>query len=322
MADKESQTELRVLRVLSLLPYPLVIVLARGLAWLLSWLPLSVMSAHRDIVLNLMVAYPDRDYASIRKLARKTLVETAHTLASYSHIWLHPVGQTYNRISGIHGTDAVREALDSDRSVLFLSLHQSCWEVPVLEVGRLGEALIMYQPAEGSALDPVVKTARERTGCRLVPANGEGVRAALGALSGGGAFGLLADHQPGGKQNPCAPFFGQEVPVPAFVHKVVSRYRPHIFYVSALRVPGSGIEVFFEPADTLSASQDQRELLTGMMAGLERIIRRCPEQYNWSYNRFRRGPHGKRRWYKKANAMGLIERRRAGDSVDQLFRDD
>ena len=58
------------------------------------------------------------------------------------------------------------------------------------------------------------------------------------------------------------------------------------------------------------------------MAGLERLIRRCPEQYNWSYNRFRRGPHGKRRWYKKANALGLIHRRRAGDSAEQLFRDD
>ena len=320
MAEDVSRTELRVTRFLSLLPY-WVVGLARSLAWLASFLPLSLVSAHRDVVINLLACFPDKDYREVRRLSRRVLVETAHTLSSYSHVWLRPVAQTFRRVSKVHGREQVSEALASERPVLFLSLHQSCWEVPVLELGRIGRAVIMYQPAEGNAIDPVVKHARERTGCDLVPTNGRGVKTALGTLDAGGAFGLLADHQPGGKQNPCAPFFGYEVQVPAFVHKVVARYQPAIFYVSALREPGGGIELFFDASPKAMLNMDERSLLTEMMAGLERIIRRAPEQYNWSYARFRRGPNGKRRWYKKADALGLIERRKAGEPADRVFTD-
>ena len=306
---------------MSRLPYAVVVGAARALAWVASFLPLSLVSAHRDVVINLLACFPEKSYRQVRQLSRRVLVETAHTLASYSHVWLRPVEQTFKRVSKVHGQEEVKAALHSERPVLFLSLHQSCWEVPVLELGRLGKSVIMYQPAEGNAIDPVVKVARERTGCDLVPTNGRGVKKALGTLDAGGAFGLLADHQPGGKQNPSAPFFGYQVQVPAFVHKVVARYQPDIFYVSALRVPGSGIELFFEPADKAMLKMDESALLTEMMAGLERIIRRAPEQYNWSYARFRRGPHGKRRWYKKADALGLIERRKAGEPADKVFTD-
>lgn len=321
MTEKVSQTELRVTRFLSLLPYWLVIALARSLAWLASFLPLSVVSAHRDIVVNLLACFPDLDYQQVRRLSRRTLVETAHTLASYSHVWLRPVEQTLKRVKKVHNAEQVKQAMASERPVLFISLHQSCWEVPVLELGLLGDAVIMYQPAEGNAIDPVVKQAREMTGATLVPTNGKGVRTALTAMEKGKGFGLLADHQPGGKVNPCAPFFGYSVQVPAFVHKVVSRYQPHIYYISARRVPGSGIEVFFDPAPRRMLGQSESEFLAEMMAGLEEIILRAPEQYNWSYARFRRGENGKRRWYKKADALGMIERRKAGEPADEIFID-
>ena len=321
MAEKVSKTELWVTRFLSFLPYWFVVGSARLLAWIASFLPLSLVSAHRDVVINLLACFPEKSYQEVRKLSRRVLMETAHTLASYSHVWLRPVEQTFDRVSKVHGADAVRAALASEQPVLYLSLHQSCWEVPVLELGRMGGAVIMYQPAEGNAIDPVVKQARESTGCELVPTNGRGVKRALGALDAGDAFGLLADHQPGGKQNPYAPFFGHEVPVPAFVAKVVTRYQPAIFYVSAQRVPGSGIEIFFDPAPQAMKKMDDKGVLNEMMAGLERIILRAPEQYNWSYARFRRGPNGKRRWYKKADALGLIERRKAGEPAEKVFID-
>lgn len=319
MAEKKRKAEYLLVKGLSLLPYSFVVGFARSLAWLVSWLPLSLVSAHRDMVINYLACFPELDYREIRRRARKALVETAHTLTSYSHVWLRDPEQTLARVRTVHNEAAVREALASSRPVLFLSLHQSSWEVPVLVLGRMASSVIMYQPAEDSALDPLVKAGREATGCRLVPTNGKGVRAALAELEQGGSFGLLADHQPGGKQNPCVPFFHHSVPVPAFVHKVVARYQPHVFYLSALRLPGGQIDVCFEqgPADMLQMSE--QELLTEMMAGLERIIRRAPEQYNWSYNRYRRGPDGKRRWYKKPQAMAIIRRAAAGEDLNRLF---
>ena len=192
----------------------------------------------------------------------------------------------------------------------------------MLVLGEIANTVVMYQPAEDSALDPLVKRGREATGCRLVPTNGRGVKAALAELEANGSFGLLADHQPGGKQNPTAPFFGHRVPVPAFVHKVVARYQPDIFYLSASRVGKYQVDVIFEAAPEEMRHMDQQAFLDEMMAGLETIIRRAPEQYNWSYNRFRRGPDGKRRWYKKREAMSCIRKAAAGADLYDLFNED
>lgn len=322
MSEKVSTAELRLIQFLQHLPLVLVMAFATALTWLASWLPVAWVSAHRDVLLNQLICFPERGWKENRRHARRALVQTARTLAGYSHVWLRPAAQAMNRIDNIIGGDAVRDAMNSDRPVLFLSLHQAAWEVPVLVIGEIGQAVVMYQPAVGSALDPVVKDARERTGCQLVPADGRGVRTALTALEKGGTFGLLADHQPGGKANPCADFFGHAVPVPAFVHKVVKRYKPAIFYVHAeYKKSDHYYDVRFVPASAEMYDADEQTTLNEMMKGLEEIIRRAPDQYNWTYSRFRRGAHGKRDWYKKKKALLLINRIRSGESANDVFVD-
>lgn len=320
MSEKVSTAELRLIQFLRCLPLVFVTVFATSITWLASWLPLSWVSAHRDVLLNQLICFPERSWKDNRRHARRALVQTARTLAGYSHVWLRPAAQAMNRIENVIGEDAVRKAMNGNQPVLFLSLHQAAWEVPVLVIGEIGQAVVMYQPAVDSALDPVVKIARERTGCRLVPADGRGVRTALSALEKGGTFGLLADHQPGGKSNPCAEFFGHAVPVPAFVHKVISRYKPAIFYVHAeYKKSDRYYDVHFVPAAAEMYGADEQTTLNEMMKGLEQIIRRAPDQYNWTYNRFRRGAEGKRDWYKKNKALSLIERIRSGESSADVF---
>ena len=320
MAKKYSSAELKLVRFLCHLPLRIVMGFAGGLAWLASWLPISVVSAHRDVLLNHLICYPENSWDENRRHARRALVQTARTLASYSHLWLRPPELALNRINKIHGADAVKSAMESERPVLFLSLHQAAREVPVLVIAQMGPAVIMYQPAEHNALDPIVKAARERTGCQLVPADGRGVRTALSAMSKGGTFGLLADHQPGGTANPSVPFFGHNVLVPGFVHKVIERFQPAIFYVHAEYLKSDlQYDVFFTPAQDEIFNADEEGTLTVMMQGLENIIRRNSDQYNWTYNRFRRGTVVRRDWYSKKNALALIERIRRGEPASDVF---
>lgn len=319
MAEQHSQLELRFIQFLKIFPLTWVLAFGGGLAWLASWLPLRWVGAHRDVLLNMLVCFPERSFAENRRHARRALVQTARTLVSYSHVWLRPPEQAMNRIRATHGKDAVQQAMNEHRPVLFLSLHQAAWEVPVLVIGEMGNAVIMYQPAS-NGLDAVVKHARERTGCELVPADGKGVRTALGALDKGGCFGLLADHQPGGRSNPDARFFGHSVLVPAFVHKVIQRYQPAVFYVHAeYHADDRYVDVFFTPADPAISNADEAATLQLMVDGLEAIIRRQPDQYNWTYNRFRRGGQVKRDWYRKDKALALIDRVRCGEPAAQVF---
>lgn len=321
MNDKKlSYAELRLIQLLHYLPLAWVKALAGGLAWLASWLPLAWVSAHRDVLINMLACFPERGWRENRRAARRVLVQTARTLASYSHVWLRPEQEVLARVRTIHGHDEISAAMRSERPVVILSLHQSAWEVPVLVIGQITPAIIMYQPAEGSALDPAVKTARERTGCQLVPADTRGVRVAMNALAHGGTFGILADHQPGGRSNPSAHFFGHPVLVPGFVAKVIKRFQPEVFYTFAsYHENDSYYDVHFERAPAEMLAADEQTILEMMMQGLENIIRRRPDEYNWTYNRFRRGADYRRNWYRRKQAMDMIRRIRAGEDHASVF---
>ena len=311
--------EARLVRLFARLPLPLVIGMATALAWLFCLLPLRVASVHRNILINTLICFPEKALKDARRFARRSLIETARTLAGYSHVWLRPVDETLARVRTVHGEQQWLEAVATGRPILYLSLHQSSWEVPVLVLGRNDPGtLVMYQPAGDSALEDLVKEGRQGTGCVLVPTNGEGVRAALAGLAKGQSMALLADHEPGGPSNPYAVFFGHEVSVPAFVHKVICRYQPHVFFVSAQRTDNYHFDVWFESVDEDLAKKTEQEALRCMTAGFERIICRNPTQYQWTYKRFKRSPNGRRLWYRDPAYLARVV---AGESPADVFKD-
>lgn len=311
--------EARLTRFFSRLPLFLVIGLAALLARIFCLLPLSIARPHRAALVNTFICFPEMSWRDARKFARQSIIETARTLAGYSHVWLRPAEETLSRVIRVHGLEKWQQALDDERPVLYLSLHQSSWEVPVLLVGQKDPGtLVMYQPAGDSALEDLVKNGRQGTGCVLVPTNGEGVRAALTGLEQGKSMALLADHEPGGQSNPFVPFFGHDVMVPAFVHKVIKRFRPHVFFISTQRNPDYTYEVWLDEMDADILGMAEYDVLRAMTAGFERIIARNPTQYQWTYKRFRRGPSGIRKWYRNPEFLARV---RAGESPEQVFSD-
>lgn len=308
--------EARLLRAFSRLPLTWVIGLASLLARVFVLFPLSIATPHRSALINTLICFPEKNWASARKFARESVIETARTLAGYSHVWLRPPEQTLARITCVHGEEAWSEAIRSERPILYLSLHQSSWEVPVLLVGKHDPgALVMYQPAGDSALEDLVKSGREATGCVLIPTNGEGVRTALAGLEKGKSMALLADHEPGGRSNPLVPFFGHDVMVPAFIYKVIKRFQPHVFFISTQRSEDYRYEIWLDQADPAMLGMTEHDTLRAMTAGFETIIRRNPTQYQWTYKRFRRGAHGARGWYKP----DVLKRLQAGVPPASVF---
>lgn len=310
--------EARLLRFCSGVPLPWVITLATRLAWLYCHLPLSVATAYRNTLVNALACFNDMSWAEARRFARRSVIETARSIAGYSHLWLRPPAEMLARIDSIEGEAEWLAAVASERPILYLSLHQSSWELPVLALGQRDPAtVVMYRPENESALEDLVKQGRQGTGCALAPTNSAGVRAALAALARGGSIALLADHKPAGKKNPCAEFFGHQVTVPSFVYKVIERFQPHVIFVSTRRNADYRFELCFEFADESILNMSQPEVLRAMMAQFERIILRQPEQYQWTYKRFSRAQGGNRDWYKAAPS--LLSRIRKGERAAEVF---
>lgn len=297
-----------VVRLLALLPLPLVTAFGAFVATLITLVPLRYASAYRVVLINLLATHPNMSLSEARRIGRQSMAELGRTLTEFSHVWHRPVEQTLGRITRIHGEQAFLDATASERPVLLLSLHQGSWEISNLYLGDKTDpekTLIMYQPHPATLMDAMVKAARERTGSVLIPTNSQGVKQALAAMKAGGTLGILSDHNPGNRSNPCVPFFGYDVPTPALIDKLVQRYRPHVFIVSCHRSEGGvkDIHIHFEPAPEIEQGSDCTEILTAMNAGLQRCIDRNLAQYQWTYKRFKWSPEGRRNWYRQSKTL-------------------
>lgn len=317
MASSSSSTLQHITQIIVLLPHRLVSAIVGALAWLVSWLPLSIVSAHRNIVINCLACFPELSYREVRALARRSLIDTARTLISFPYIWQQPPAKSLQMIHRVHGRAAVEAAIQSHHPVLLLSLHQSCWELQALELGRLSKVMILYKP--GSAIDAIAIAGREANGCVTAPATGKGIRDILQEMKQGGALCILADHPPQNPKNPTVKFFSRQVIVPRFIHQLTTQMSPTIFYISTQRVGTNQFDIHYQPADESLYQLEEQAFLQKIMLDMETIIRRTPEQYNWAYNRFRRTADGKQYWYKRRNAMAIIRGAAKGEDINQLL---
>lgn len=301
-----------IMRVLGNLPVTWVTALGASLGWVLAVLPLRIASARRLVLINLLAAYPELSWREAKRMARESLMETGRNLAEFTTVWAQPVEQSCQRITEVRGLNELRAAIAAPEPVLIVSLHLSSWELISVLLGREDQVVILYKPDENENLTRLVREGRERTGCRLAPANARGVKTALQTLRGGGTVAILADHHPG-PNNPFAPFFGHPVRTPGLVAKLVQKQRPRIFYASCYRANGPrDVRIFFDPAPEMAAADSDIAILDAMNRGLENCINRAPTQYHWPYKRFREGPDGMRHWYRNSRTI-LAEARRNDD---------
>jgi KDO2-lipid IV(A) lauroyltransferase len=141
--------------------------------------------------------------------------------------------------------------------------------------------------------------ARERFGAALVPADMAGVRALLKALRRGELLGILPDQEPRHGNGVFSPFFG----IPAYTMTLLARLAQQsaapVFVTYAERLArGAGFRLHFQPLD-LEPHYSVEEITAAVNAGIEDCVRRLPQQYQWSYKRFKTQPAGAGNFYSR-----------------------
>src|SRR5262249_5087097 len=120
---------------------------------------------------------------------------------------------------------------------------------------------------------------------KSVPADMRGVRAMLKALKRGEAIGILPDQVPGVGEGEWTEFFGR----PAYTMTLVGRLAEQtgapvlVRYSERLRA-GRGYRFTIQP---VLEPRPPESPVRALNRSLEQITRRCPEQYLWSYNRYK-----------------------------------
>ncbi|KAB7767089.1 lauroyl acyltransferase [Xanthomonas maliensis] len=270
-------------------PWPVLKRAADLLAW--GWRTLDARES-RVARRNLELAYPALDAAERARLHARILRSTARQTLEVIRTWTRPAGENLARLQR-NGQALYDAALASGRGVIVAAPHFGNWELLNQWLSERGPIAIVYRPPASEAVDGFLQLARGADNVRQVRAEGPAVRQLFKVLKEGGAVGILPDQQPKMGDGVFAPFFGVPALTMTLVNRLAERTGATVLYGWCERT-GEDLQFALqvEPAAPAVASADPVEAATALNAGIERIARRDPSQYQWTYKRYTLRPPG------------------------------
>ena len=247
---------------------------------------------------NLELCWPELDEAARRRLERASLLEDGQTIAEFAGLWCWPAERVLQLAREVRGEERVLEAR-AKGGVLLLTPHLGAWEFSGLYVASRVPLTALYKPPPIAEMEAFYTQARQRTGARLVPAEASGVRALHRALRDGEVAGVLPDQDPGLGSGLFVPFFGPVANTTTLVVKLLEKTGAPLFLCWSERIEGGFRVHFSEATEHDLRCGDVVRATTAMNRELERLVRAAPQQYLWSYKRFRNRPPGESDLYRR-----------------------
>lgn len=274
------------IRVLGLLPLPLL----HLLGVVLGWVAYACAPAYRRRIReNLPAAIPQRS-----RVLRRAVGEAGKQALELAWVWTVSARRILRRVQTAN-PEQIAALLRQDRAILMLTPHLGCFEViaqhhTVSPIGRTRPMLALYRVPRKQGLRALFVDARTRHGLRLAPADLHGVRLMLRALRERQIVGLLPDQVPSRGEGTWAPFFGRPAFTMTLPGRLATAHDALVVLVYAQRLPwGAGYRIHWHPLEQ-ALTGDAPADAAGINRAMERLILRCPEQYLWSYNRYKTPP--------------------------------
>lgn len=288
---------LNLLLFLARLPLPLLRALALAIAWLLNLMPQSGM---RWVVrINLLLTMPKLEQRQRLALERATVRSQCLTAIESIKCWGMPSTYSISQIREVHGLVKLQAALADPKGMIAVVPHLGTWEMMNAWLNQFGAPVIMYKPADQPQLNQFMLNARQRLNATLVPTDERGVRAIFKTLKQGGFTILLPDHVPETSGGMLADFFGIETLTSTLVSKLAHKTGCSVIGLSCLRRDDlAGFDVYCDLFDADVAAKDLNVAVGALNRNMQQMIERAPEQYLWSYRRFKvaTGLQGLYRW--------------------------
>ena len=99
---------------------------------------------------------------------------------------------------------------------------------------------------------------------------------------------MLPDQDPGEDGGIMVPFFNKEVNTMTLLARLAKKHNAQVIMFWAERLKkGRGFDLNFEPVDLSIHGDDVESYVKVMNQSIETLVRKIPEQYMWSYRRFK-----------------------------------
>ena len=270
------------LRLLMSLAARLPLVILHALGALLGWAMYGLSPTYRRHLRGNLEAAGFRDPAT----RHAAIASAGRLLAELPAVWLRPraeVSALVRRIDGMEHVDAARAA---SKGIVFLTPHLGCFEITAKIAADQFPITVLYRAPKLAWLQPLIEKGRAQDNLRLARADLSGVRQLLAALLRGEAVGILPDQVPGVGEGEWVEFFGKPAYTMTLAAKLAARPASTCLLAYGERL--SGGEGYVLHIRALPAAGPGESEIRRLNRALEALIRECPGQYLWGYNRYKR----------------------------------
>ncbi len=250
--------------------------------------------------INISRCFPELSAQQQSALLRKNIINLGIASAELAAVWFWSSKRLQQLISEVEGVEHLREALTNPKGLMLISPHLGNWEILTHGFRPYLTMTAMYKPAKIPALDGFIKRARIKAGVQLAAANASGVKQVLKALIKKEVIGVLPDQEPNEQGGIYSSFFNHPALTMKLVGDLAHRTQATALLCFAVRLKNGRFKMVVEPAESDIYSADPLTAADALNRSIERCIKRHPEQYLWSYKRFRRQPNGLPNPYRKA----------------------
>ncbi|MDL2222749.1 lysophospholipid acyltransferase family protein [Bacteroidales bacterium OttesenSCG-928-M11] len=277
----------------SIIPLPVMYVISDILFY-----PFYYLIRYRRKIVrkNLRIAFPEKEEKELIRLERRFyhfFLDVLFEMNKYASISERGIRK---RMS-FKNTEEVNSILESGDSISLYVGHYCNWEwvssMPLhLYKGSLPAQI--YHKLRNKAVDKLLYQNRKRFGAINVEMK-ETLRWVNEQLSNNRVTitGYIADQSPRKKHaHYFIDFFNRSTPVLTGTEKITKRYKLKAYYLDIKRIKRGYYEASFIKLHDNPSSLPDFELTNIYYQHLENMIRRQPELYLWSHNRFK---HSKRK---------------------------
>lgn len=259
-------------------------------------LPLWFLQGTGRVLGALVYAFPGRYRRRLQTNARqagytnpafawRAAAETGAMVFEIPKVWWRTSACLAKTVSD--DEQVVHDALAEGHGVIYLTPHLGCFEITARHLTQHGPLTVMYRPSRSAILEPIVSSARDMPNLHAVPASRQGVREFVRALRRGEAVGMLPDQVPREGDGLWLPVFGRPALTMTLAARLAAQTRAAVILIAGERLPaGRGWRIhYLRLPDPLPETPET--LAIQINEAMEVLIRRFPEQYLWSYNRYK-----------------------------------
>ena len=247
--------------------------------WLMYWGSLTYARRVRTNLHASGVCSSEREY---RALINEAVRETGKTATEWVKVWFASDADIDGLLLECHGWTTVEEAFRRGKGVIFLMPHLGSFQIAMRYIAQRLPLTALYRPPKQRFREAFMMAGSKNARLSMASADLGGLQKLYKALARGEAIALPPDQAPNSRGGVWANFFDRPAYTMTLPKKLQHATGAALIAAYAERLNGGkGFRLKFQSVE--AENFDERTL----NRIVEDLVRHCPGQYLWSYNRYK-----------------------------------